>query len=486
MSAGGEALLLRQRTHGLGQIMDTAPNIPSRSMAIESKYGVKFLKYGDSRKAADKIIGYSNYKAVADSPLAILSDSTPGGTGQASVFAFATVIASMKQCTVVSAVFIALSLLLEDTALTTLSSVNVAVSAGLFFLLGPYVAVSLARWWQMRMEFLGAVLGAAADLNMYAAMWFQSGSEADTQARALILRYGLAAHTLLYNGARSDNNLEPLVAKGMLMPHEAAILAPLPSKSQMVFTWLAEFWNRALSPDQGGFGTSPVPNAQQQAPIVLKRCLDGRGAAGGALALVYTQLPFPYVHLLSFLVKAACLVNAVCQGAQTGYILSDALCDEGVVPVTHHTFRYEYQEGCHPAVLKFSYFATLVILLGWATSVLIYPLIYYGLLSIGIMVANPLGTDFIDFPGSYYQHVMKSEIVGYCKSVDGIVDHKRRKGNSGGRACGPSACSRAARGRRRMGFRAQSCECGVTVVRNVKRDDPAPAAARVSVSPVSV
>ena len=37
-----------------------------------------------------------------------------------------------------------------------------------------------------------------------------------------------------------------------------------------------------------------------QAPLVLKRCLEGRGAAGGALALVCTQLPFPYVHRLCF------------------------------------------------------------------------------------------------------------------------------------------------------------------------------------------
>ena len=27
-----------------------------------------------------------------------------------------------------------------------------------------------------------------------------------------------------------------------------------------------------------------------QAPLVLKRCAEGRGAAGGALALVYTQV----------------------------------------------------------------------------------------------------------------------------------------------------------------------------------------------------
>ena len=52
--------------------------------------------------------------------------------------------------------------------------------------------------------------------------------------------------------------------------------------------------------------------------MVLKRCIDGRGAAGGALALVFTQLPLPYVHLLAMLVKFASLINAVTQGAVHG------------------------------------------------------------------------------------------------------------------------------------------------------------------------
>ena len=44
--------------------------------------------------------------------------------------------------------------------------------------------------------------------------------------------------------------------------------------------------------------------------------------------------------------------------------------------------------------------------------------IYHGLLSIGVMIANPLGTDLIDFPGSFYQHVMKAELSGFATCVD--------------------------------------------------------------------
>ena len=59
----------------------------------------------------------------------------------------------------------------------------------------------------------------------------------------------------------------------------------------MVFAWLAAFFQRALTEEGAeALGTTPVPHAHMQAPLVLKRCAEGRGAAGGALALVYTQV----------------------------------------------------------------------------------------------------------------------------------------------------------------------------------------------------
>ena len=41
----------------------------------------------------------------------------------------------------------------------------------------------------MRIDFLGGVWGAVADLNLYASIWFDSGSEADEAARSLVQRY---------------------------------------------------------------------------------------------------------------------------------------------------------------------------------------------------------------------------------------------------------------------------------------------------------
>ena len=151
---------------------------------------------------------------------------------------------------------------------------------------------------------------------------------------------------LLYKDARGQTSTEDAVGKGLLLPQEAAVLEPLPSRTQMVFAWLAAFFQRALTEEGAeALGTTPVPHAHMQAPLVLKRCAEGRGAAGGALTIVCTQLPFPYVHLLSMLVQVASVANAIVQGSATGWILSEPTClGEAALSKGHH-FRYEVHEG---------------------------------------------------------------------------------------------------------------------------------------------
>ena len=52
---------------------------------------------------------------------------------------------------------------------------------------------------------------------------------------------------------------------------------------------------------------------------------------------------------------------------------------------------------------------TVMLVLGLLISIMVYAAIYHGLLSVGTMLSNPLGSHFSDFPGSFYQHVIKAE-----------------------------------------------------------------------------
>ena len=126
------------------------------------------------------------------------------------------------------------------------------------------------------------------------------------------------------------------------------------------------------------------------------------------------------MHLLSLLVQVACVVNAVVQGAKTGWILSTPECLGDAVLSPSHRYRYEAQDGCPPALFVYHWSATLLVLCGLVVSLVVYPIIYHGLLSIGVMLSNPLGTDIIDFPGSFYQHVMKAELTGFTRCADTV------------------------------------------------------------------
>ena len=110
-------------------------------------------------------------------------------------------------------------------------------------------------------------------MRRYATVWFNSGSTADTRARELVQRYGLLAHMLLYKDARGQLGLEDAIGKGLLLPDEATILTSLPSRSQMVFTWLMDFWSRAdparRARSRLGGLYPPAPGPLPQPPSLL-------------------------------------------------------------------------------------------------------------------------------------------------------------------------------------------------------------------------
>ena len=303
---------------------------------------------------------------------------------------------------VVSVVFCMLSPLFERDSEEAIDALNSLMAAGLFFLLGPYVGNAVSRWWSVRKDGVGGLWGAVDDLSTYAAAWFWRDTPADREARALVRRLGLASHALLYKQARSaDDELDDLVKAGLLLRHEADALAPLPSKAQVVWAWQTHFWSRALG---GELAVSRVPNAETVAPVVMQKCMQGRGSIGLALAYIDTQQPFPYVHLLAILTDLALAVNAMYVGLHTGRQL--------FVPHPGGALEAPWRTESHLNV---------VLLLGFAAvRVAAFTLIYNGLLGIGVSLDNPIGDDPADLPGLAFQVYMKRESEAFCSGVDAI------------------------------------------------------------------
>ena len=192
--------------------------------ATESRFGIKFIQH-QNKEHPEKLLEYETEQLERD-PFSIILDTTR----RASVLAMPHVLGSMARCAVTSLAAIAASLVMEDEVMSVISAVNSVISAGLFFLLGPYVGLCITRWWQVRMDFLGGMTGAIADLNMWASVWFHSGSKGDEAARSLVQRYGLLAHMLIYKDARGQTSVDDAIAKGLLLPQEAAVLQPLTSR----------------------------------------------------------------------------------------------------------------------------------------------------------------------------------------------------------------------------------------------------------------
>ena len=320
----------------------------------------------------------------------------------------------------VALIFMGVSLLLEEEVMDVVTSVNSTVSAASSSSLAPTSAcashgggnVGLTSW---------AACGVLWQISTSMRAFGSTRAPRPTRRRESWCTGMASSHMLLYKDARGQTNLDDAIGKGLLLPHEATVLQPLPSRTQMVFAWLIDFFQpRAL---RGGL-QGPGHDARAA-------CVDAGAAHTEALRRGPRRSWWgarACLHAAAVPVRPSSRdagAGGMCgerdgQGAKTGWILSSPQClGDAVLPTTHH-YRFEVLEGCPPALYVYHWTATCLIFCGLLVSIVIYPVIYHGLLSIGVMISNPLGTELVDFPGSFYQHVMKAELSGFAKCTDAV------------------------------------------------------------------
>ena len=126
-----------------------------------------------------------------------------------------------------------------------------------------------------------------------------SGNEISGSILARVVRTNTSLTSLDFRKNPIDDNALWLIG-GLLLEEETAILAPLPSKAQVVWAWQTHVWTRALA---GDLGCSPCPN--QAFGVAMKEVMEARHAIGTANTYIETQQPFPYVHLLRYALPRA-------------------------------------------------------------------------------------------------------------------------------------------------------------------------------------
>merc|ERR1719359_651973 len=124
----------------------------------------------------------------------------------------------------------------------------------------------------------------------------------DAPFKETILRLGLLSHRLVYYEARGQEDrehLQHLIHVGLLTEEELDAPDGQTVKSQLVLVWIGRLYSQLGANRQWSAQFLATLNDQ------LRRA---RSAIGKIFAYCTTQLPYQYVHLLSFCVLLCSLL----------------------------------------------------------------------------------------------------------------------------------------------------------------------------------
>ena len=176
------------------------------------------------------------------------------------------------------------------------------------FLLAFYTSIALSRWWRLRTEGVGHIVGASKQLMML------FGTLAgDHELLTAIRRYARASLAIHFLRRRYPSDfmekLDELVERGILLESEVGKLREVGgvSLAESVWAWVAQI-------------VVTLARAKQMSEYMLVHLLEvvekGRSGAGCIQAQMGTPIPLQYVHLMGLLVKAHNIILALACGFQ--------------------------------------------------------------------------------------------------------------------------------------------------------------------------
>jgi len=239
------------------------------------------------------------------------------------------------------------------------------------FILGLYISLCLARWWTLRVEGLGAVLDATLNLALLMSGMFPGAEWCELHDQ--VLKWGLASVSLIVNSCREIDNIDSLGPKGdnLVTEEEMMIIKEIPFRSRPTVMWC---WILMLLAKICGDMQLPPGKYRD----IAMECVSARNGISLIWTYLRTQLPFAYVHLVTFLVNLNNLVVSV----KCGMVLSMAV-------------KTESWSQCVNQVLF----------------LFIVPPLYQGLLGISHVIHDPFGEDLLDFPVMAFQEYANESCV---------------------------------------------------------------------------
>lgn len=259
----------------------------------------------------------------------------------------------------------------DDIDYTKLEAVSNYLNMFIPFILGLYVSLALTRWWELRINGIGKVLDAAQNVILISVALLPSAEFQEWHDQ--VLKYALSSISLIVQTVRDKDNVKSMgpEGEGLLTAEEVELLKDMPIRPRpaVMWSWICALCTRVME-EQG------IPPGKHR--DVIAECVKARDGISLIWTYLGTQLPFAYVHLVTFLVNLNNLVMAIKCGV--------------VFAVTMKNKNYIH--------------ASSQLVFIW-----VVPVLYQGLLSVSYIIHDPFGEDMLDFPVMAFQEYMNEQCV---------------------------------------------------------------------------
>lgn len=249
------------------------------------------------------------------------------------------------------------------------------------FVLGLYVSLALSRWWTLRVQALGNVFDAAANVSMLVCCHLPA--KQFSVVRKSTVKWALASVVLLIKAARDDDRIDDMVSKGYLTDVEVHAISTTSPYGRAMVMWA---WIMRLTQETFQSASGPPPHSPKWM-MVAGTCLKARDGIQTIHTYLRTQLPFAYVHLLTLLVN----LHNVVFTCKCSVVFMVSLCSE----------PQQIQKAAYQVMMMF-----------------LIPVCYQGLLTISYVIHDPFGEDLLDFPVAAY-----AEYVSHSCSSTMLAQH---------------------------------------------------------------
>jgi len=239
------------------------------------------------------------------------------------------------------------------------------------FILGLYISLNISRWWTLRNEGIGQVLDASQNVCLLMNGIFPGVGWGGVHDQ--VLKYSLASVSLIVNACRGNEDVQSLGPEGdeLFTLEEMEVIDTVPYRARpvLMWTWILMLLSKVCEDYNINAG---------KYRDIASECKKARNGISVIWSYLRTQLPFAYVHLVTFMVN----LNNFFVAIKCGILFALAV----------------KQKEPSRALNQFFF-------------VCIVPPLYQGLLTISFVIHDPFGEDLLDFPVMAFQEYMNEASV---------------------------------------------------------------------------